>query len=65
MNEVIGKLSKVHIEQENFYLLSHHINKIMFLMDVAKNSIDFVCNFCYKIILSIQSTQYDEYQDLF
>lgn len=48
MNEVVRRMSKTHIEQENFYMLSHHINQILFLMDVSKSSIEFVCiNFFY------------------
>ena len=51
MNEVVAKLSKSHIEQENYYLLSHNVNKILFLMDVAKNSIDFVCRYYYFFLI--------------
>lgn len=48
MNEVVGRMSKSHIDQENFYMLSHQINQILFLMDISKTSIEFVCiNFSF------------------
>ena len=42
IKEVISRMSNNHILQENFYFFCHEINKILFLMDVSRNLLNYL-----------------------
>lgn len=42
MKEVVSRMSDRHVAQENYYFFCHQINKVLFLMRVARDSLDFL-----------------------
>lgn len=42
MKEVVARMSNRHKAQENLYFFCHEINKVLFLMRVARDSLDFL-----------------------